>query len=180
MGIAVLPADGVAVVSDNSNDSLHVLRLSDGARVMSTNRAARTPEASFVAADPTTRTIYVCAHSAHFGVCAFRWDGTSLMPEGFLEAAGYADRYRPLAVMPPAPGRLTSYLIVGEHESPTLHVLSLPGRRLVHVHTLEGMEVMGLAADPSGTALAVCDRASKSVHILPWPLPGMPGPLEAA
>ena len=37
---------------------------------------------------------------------------------------------------------------------------------------------MGLAADPSGTALAVCDGgASKTIHVLPWPLPGMPPPL---
>jgi hypothetical protein len=56
-------------------------------------------------------------------------------------------------------------------------VLSLPDRRLVHTHTLEGMVVTGLAADPSGTALAVCDAASKAIHVLPWPLPGMP-PLQ--
>jgi hypothetical protein len=37
--------------------------------------------------------------------------------------------------------------------------------------------VVGVAADPSGTALAVCDRASEAVHVLPWPLPGMP-PLQ--
>jgi hypothetical protein len=42
------------------------------------------------------------------------------------------------------------------------------------MHTLVGMQVMGLAADPSGTALAVCDGVSKAVHVLPWPLPGMP------
>jgi hypothetical protein len=52
-------------------------------------------------------------------------------------------------------------------------VLSLPDRRLVHTHELKGMGVMGLAADPSGTALAVCDAASKAIHVLPWPLPGM-------
>jgi hypothetical protein len=49
-------------------------------------------------------------------------------------------------------------------------------RRLIHTHTLEGMQVMGLASDPSagGTTLAVCDFVSKAVHVLPWPLPGMP------
>jgi hypothetical protein len=36
---------------------------------------------------------------------------------------------------------------------------------------------MGLAADPSGTALAVCDYESKAIHVLPWPLPDMP-PLQ--
>jgi hypothetical protein len=52
-------------------------------------------------------------------------------------------------------------------------VLSLPDRRLVQTYKLEGMKVMGLAADPSGTALAVCDAASKAIHVLPWPLFGM-------
>jgi hypothetical protein len=66
---------------------------------------------------------------------------------------------------------------VGTFREPTLLVLSLPDRRLVYTHTLEGMEVSGLAADPSGTALAVCDTASKAIHVLPWPLPGMP-PLQ--
>jgi len=33
---------------------------------------------------------------------------------------------------------------------------------------------MGLAADPWGAALAVCDGASQSTHVLAWPLPGMP------
>jgi len=40
-------------------------------------------------------------------------------------------------------------------------VLSLPGLALVHTHRLEGMQVWGLAADPCGTALAVCDLASQ-------------------
>jgi len=57
---------------------------------------------------------------------------------------------------------------------PELRVLSLPGLALVHTHRLEGMQVWGLAADPCGTALAVCDYASQSTHVLAWPLPGMP------
>jgi len=57
---------------------------------------------------------------------------------------------------------------------PELRVLSLPGLALVHTHRLEGMQVCGLAADPWGAALAVCDDASESTHVLAWPLPGMP------
>jgi hypothetical protein len=104
-------------------------------------------------------------------VSAFRWDGAALVAEGDVRAAGTADNWRSLAVMPPTPGRQTSYLIVGTLGKPKLLVLSLPDRRLVHTHTLEGMQVMCLAADPSGTALAVCDAASKAIHVLPWPLP---------
>ena len=108
---------------------------------------------------------------------AFRWDGAELVAEGIVEAAGATVNYRPLAVVPPAPGQRTSYLVVGTQDFPTQRVLSLPDRRLVHTHKLEGMMVVGLAADPSGTALAVCDNASNAIHVLPWPLPGMPPPL---
>jgi hypothetical protein len=110
-------------------------------------------------------------------VSAFRWDGAALVADGVVEAAGTDGSWRPLAVMPPTPGRHTSYLVVGTFSNQTLRVLSLPDRRLVHTYTLEGMEVTGLAADPSGTALAVCDAASKAIYVLPWPPPGMP-PLQ--
>jgi hypothetical protein len=97
--------------------------------------------------------------------------------EGVVEAAGDTSYWRPLAVVPPDPGQRTSYLVVCTLNSHTLLVLSLPDRHLVHTHTLEGIEVMGLAADPSGTALTLCDGVSEAVHVLPWPLPGMP-PLQ--
>jgi hypothetical protein len=172
--IAALPAQGEIVVSDWDHNTLHVHRLSDGVRVAS----AKAKEATFVASDPASGTVYASTEVYPSDVvCAFRWDGAALVAEGVVKAAGAADHWRPLAVMPPTPGRYTSYLVVGTYDKPTLLVLSLSDRRLVHTHTLEGMGVMGLAADPSGTALAVCDRASKAIHVLPWPLPGMP-PLQ--
>jgi hypothetical protein len=149
---------------------LRVHRLADGALVTTT--PADGPR--FIAADPTTATLYVISRTL---VAVFCWNGSALVPEGVVDAAGYTGNWRPLAVVPPAPGLRTSYLVVGTCGKPTLHVLSLPDRRLVHTHTLEGMRVSGLAADPSGTALAVCDYASKAVNVLPWPLPGMP-PLQ--
>ena len=48
-------------------------------------------------------------------------------------------------------------------------MLSLPGHTLVHTHKLEGMGVMGLAADPWGGALAVSDSATEAIHVLAWP-----------
>ena len=96
------------------------------------------------------------------------------MSLGPVAYAGGADELRPLAVMPPAPGKRTSHLIVGSWHTPELRVLSLPGLALVHTHRLVGMEVIMLAADPCGTALAVSDLASESTHVLAWPLPGMP------
>jgi hypothetical protein len=165
----VLPAQGVVVANDFESDKLHAHRLSDGTRVAS----AKADWPTFGAADPATATAYA---STSGKVSAFRWDGAALVEEGIVEAAGSTRNDRPVAVVPPAPGQRTSYLVVGRCYSPTLRVLSLPDRRLVHTHTLEGMEVMGLASDPSGTALVVCDAASKAIHVLPWPLPGMPPP----
>jgi hypothetical protein len=173
-GIAVLPAQGVIVVSDPILGMLHVHRLSDGVRVAS----AEATGVAYVAADPASGTAYASTvvHSSR-AVSAFRWDGAALVAEGVVEAAGMADYLHTLAVLPRTPGRHTSYLVVGSARMSTLRVLSLPDRRLVHTHTLEGMDVTGLAADPSGTALAVRNAASKAIRVLPWPLPGMP-PLQ--
>jgi hypothetical protein len=173
-GMAVLPPQGVVFVSNDVYDKLYVHRLSDGVRVASAEAEAP----SYVAADPASGTVFAStAPDDDELVSAFRWDGAALLTEGVVEAAGTADYWRPLAVMPPTPGRHTSYLVVGAYLKPTLRVLSLPDRRLVHTHTLEGMDVTGLAADPTGTALAVCDAATRAIHVLPWPLPGMP-PLQ--
>jgi hypothetical protein len=170
-GVAALPAQGVVVVSAPKHAMLHVHRLSDGVRVASGDAARST----FVAAYPASGTVYASTGALpSCAVSAFRWDGTALVAEGVVEGAGTAGHWRPLAVMPPTPGLHTSYLVVGTYGEPTLLVLSLPDCRLVHTHTLEGMLVTGLAADPSGTALAVCDGASTAIHVLPWPLPGMP------
>ena len=139
---------------------------------------------TYVAADTASATVYVSTRDPDseeddvFSVSAFRWDGAALVAEGVVEAAGGSGMSRPLAVVPPAPGQCTSYLVVGILGFANLRVLSLPDRRLVHTLKLEGMQVAGLAADPSGTALAVCEFTSKAIHVLPWPLPGMPLPLQ--
>jgi hypothetical protein len=171
-GIAVLPAQALVVASVYNFDSLWVHQLVDGAHVAAF--PADCP--AYVAACPATATLYVNTGDV---VSAFRWNGSTLVSEGAVEAAGVTDDSgcRPLAVMPPTPGHRTSYLVVGTVYTPTLLVLSLSDRSLIHTHTLEGMQVKGLAADPSGTALAVSDGASEAIHVLPWPLPGMP-PLQ--
>ena len=165
-GIAVLPAEGMVIASECGSGKLCAHRLSDGTRVASVHVC----DPSYVAADPATATVYV---STERTVSAFRLIGTALVFEEVVEAAGVTRFDPPLAVVPPAPGQRTSYLVVGTFYSPTLRVFSLPDRRLVHVHELKAIAVAGLAADPSGTALAVCDYISSSIHVLPWPLPGM-------
>jgi outer membrane protein assembly factor BamB len=170
-GIAVLTVQGLVVASLHDSNELRVHRLADGARVATVTVSRPT----FIAADPSSATLYV---STVTRVTAFRWNGSALVSEGVVKAAGKALMGRPLAVMPPALGQRTSYLVVGTYSTSTLLVLSMSDRRLVHTHTLEGIKVLGLAADPSGTALAVCDGASKAIHVLPWPLPGIMPPLQ--
>ena len=165
-GIAVLPVQGVVVASDSNLRKLHAHRFSDGTRMASVT-AFVVPR--YVAADSATATVYASTANK---VTAFRWNGAALVFDGVVEGAT-TGTWRPIAVMPPAPGQCTSYLVVGTEFSTTLRVFSLPDRRLVHVHRLEGICVAGLAADPSGTALAVCGYTSKAIHVLPWPLPGV-------
>ncbi len=130
--------------------------------------SVKVPGCSYLASDPAAAIIYVSSGTQEGrSVVAHRWDSTTLVTDGTVDAAGVIGNPRPLAVMSPAPGLHTSYLIVGTFNTPALHIISLPGRRLVHTHTLEGMRLFGLAADPSGTAIAVCDCVSKAVHVLP-------------
>jgi len=174
-GIAVLPAHGVVVSSDYESCKLFIHRLSDGTHLASVD--SEFP--FYAAADPATSSVYI---NTSYEVTSYLWDGTALVVDEVLGAVGSTGDCRPLAVVPPAPGSKlgqhstsprTSYLVVGTWNSSTLLILSLPDHRLVYTHELEGMKVMGLAADPSGTALAVCDTVAKAIHVLPWPLPGM-------
>ena len=166
-GIAVLPAQGVVITSATWLRRLRVHRLSDGTRIASV--AVDCP--AFLAADPTTATVFVS--NSQGKVSTFRWNGANLVFDGFIEAAGATDNWRPIVIMPQASGQCTSFLVVGNISCSNLRVFLLPDRRLVHTHELKGIDVMGLAADPSGTALAVPDGASNAIHVMPWPLPGM-------
>jgi hypothetical protein len=130
-GIAALPAQGLVIVSVYSVNMLRVHMIDDGA-VFATTPA---DDPAFIAADSSSATLYVSTGDT---VTAFRWSRSTLVPEGAVDAAGEAETYRPLAVVPPAPGQHTSYLIVGTYSDATLLVLSLPDRRLVHTHTHTG------------------------------------------
>ena len=173
-GIAVLPTlDAVIVITPGI---VFAHRLSDGIRVGSLD----VPGLDwFLAADTATGTVYGCVKIAKsVSVCALLCSSNGpsieIRPEGPSAVAGALPASRPLAVVPPAPGKKVSHLVVGKFKAPELLVLSLPGLVLVHTHRLEGMKVTGLAADPWGGALAVHDVESKALHVLAWPLPGMP------
>jgi hypothetical protein len=170
-GVALLPSQDVVVAGDRQKNALRIFRLADGTRTSS----LKVQEPSFLAALETEDIVYVSASSARgtYSILSFRYADSCLVSEGEVVGAGRADNYRPIAVIP-AIRHAPAYLVVSTRDTPELCILALPGGSLVHTHTCEGMRIHGLAADPSGAAVAVCDTASGAVHVLPFPLPGMP------
>ena len=186
-GLAVLPRQGVVVVGSFQEGLLHVLRISDGAWHCS----VCAPFVSQVTADATTGNIYaITSGVGPSTVSIFKWTsgrfGVLEGLDGYLAASGKisissprgAIFNRPLVVVPAASGKTTAHLVVAVAGSAELQVFSLPeGRsvyrtRLSHAYSL--MRIVGLAANPSGTALAICDAESGIVDVLSWPLRGMP------
>jgi hypothetical protein len=166
-GIAVLSSQGLVVVSASEANQFTILRLADGIAVSS----APCIGPVFLCADQVSATVYASSGTA---VVSFHWNGDALVSNGVVPNTCFGDtNWRPLVVVPPASGDSASFLVVGTFGTPTLLVLSLPDHRFIHTHELSGFQVTGLAADPHGTSLAVCDRVTTAVHVLPWPLSGM-------
>jgi hypothetical protein len=176
VGIAPLPSFNVIFASNGMR--MAVRRLSDGADL---SRFVQLPPLAlhslFVACDDESGHVYY--NSSH-AVYSFLLSGDSARyeivdKEKLTAADGVgSSNFRPITVVPPAPGCVKSYLVCGAIFSSTLRVLSIPEHTLVHTHDLEGVQVSGMAGDPSGTALAVHDLASGGdVRIVSWPLPGM-------
>lgn len=182
-GIAALPSQGVVIAACFFDMKLHAYRLSDGSLEGSTI----TPGGCLcLAADAKTGTFFAGAVSdvadedddnrdeegQSYRVAAWSWvTGVGFTSLGPVTAAGLSPLARTLAVVPATHGKTVSYLVVGKYSSSELCVLALPSLAHVHTHHL-GMEIVGLAADPSGTTIAVCDFVT-GIHVLAWPLPGM-------
>jgi hypothetical protein len=156
-----------------TSDGLFAYRMHDGALVSSLPGHC---VFLYLAVDAAASTLYFC--DAVNSISSARWDAASstFVLDGRVPSIDAGQSFRPLTVVPPAHGKSTSHLVVGTCYSPVLRIYSLPDHVLVHTHTLagKGMRVEGLAADPCGTALVVCDGHSSNVLILAWPLPGMP------
>lgn len=182
--LAVLPRRRLVAVSALPANAVHLLRLSDGARASCID--VDMPVA--LAADAATDTLFVSCRASGGGAgegsetrgCPLRAWRFSDATQSFVElratalAAAGLGSDRPIAVVP-APLRSWSahaHLVVGEMSGPGLRVLSLPGLALVHAGALEGARIVGLAGDPAGSALVVCDYAAQAVRVLPWPLAG--------
>lgn len=191
-GIATLSHLGIAVVAvGGKTRELAVISLKDGS-VLGKTSVGR--NVCYVADDEPSCTVFVGSDDAPYDVLAFSLErlsdaaesagAWSLVSRGAVATAGSAQYSRPLTVVPPSSGRRVSHLVVGTNNSPVLRILALPRLFLVHEHTLTSasaasdvwdvVSVLGLAADPLGKAIAVCDGSSDTVGILAWPLPGMP------
>lgn len=128
------------------------------------------------------------------------WDEEhkSLVKQDDVVAGGEMEERRPMTVMPPAPGKRHSHLILGCQMKEELRVIELPSLTLVCTTSLktslgDGIMVQGLASDPHGAALVVLeffdereihdveatlesdsDFPESVIRVMPWPLPGMP------
>ena len=195
LGVASLPAAGsvaeagnVVVAGSYNSTCLHVLRTSDGA-CLSSVPTGRPPMylASYVApassGGDSRSQLFASLHGDNQGIWQFYWTGGALCDAS--PVVGSAGCHS-VAVVPgrrsgKAAGievptvQSTAHLVCAKFGTPVLLVFSLPDLALVHSHTLDGVGVWGLAADPWGDVLAVSDSQSKAVRILAWPLPGMSG-----
>ena len=167
---AALPALGVVIVS--STMGFHVHRLADGICVGSPSLSCIVQG---LVSDPATGALYGAAPGANVHAWSYSSTETtvSITAHGTL-ALPKADL---LALVPPAPGKRVAHLVAGSYNSNEIFVISLPGLSLVHTHKFNGLKVSGLAAEPLGGAIAVCDLLSTNIHVMTWPLPGMP-PIE--
>lgn len=170
LGISVIDALGIVVACD-AGGAIHSHRLSDGKRVGSLDMT----ESRFSAYDALSGSLFVNIRRSRVG--CFRFIEGSPIPT-FHGELGHLDSdqnmWRPLAVVPPAHGKSRAHLVVGVLDSADVSVFTLPSLDLIHRHTFAGIKVVGLAADPAGGALVVCDSVSRDAHVLAWPLEGMP------
>ena len=172
--LAVFPSLGVVLIFWRG--SACVYRLSDGSRLGKVDFPGLT---IFMGSDPATGTVYGDIWTEDDGDVAtffqsWSYDAIGIVQHGPVLAAKAGRGGRPFAIMPPVPGKAVSHLIVGQNRNDEeLIVLALPSLTLVHTHVMKGLHVTGLAADPWGGALAVCDDWADAIHVLAWPLPGM-------
>lgn len=121
------------------------------------------------------------AASLDCNVDAWEWDAARAVlvkrTDGFVDSLQAACRkghnFRPLAVVPATRG-LPRCLLVGEHYTSKLRVISLPDCAVIGEVVLDGgPKVTGLTVDPSGESIVVFDNPNRGVRVFPWPLPGL-------
>jgi hypothetical protein len=152
----------VVIINSYSHNNLSAYRASDGIMLFQAKHVSPFD----VACDSDNSTVYV---SSSENVSVFRWNGKALVFDRIVVTIRDGGYVR-LAVVPSTRRHDTSYLVLGKRFTSILRVYALPECRLVQTHRLENIVISDLVADPSGTALAVCDFNVRSVHVLSWPL----------
>ena len=172
-GIAILPGPGVAIASSYHTSELAALSLEDG-QLVSKVAGGRVGD---IAVDAASGIVYTRGDHTH--VHAWMWDAHAKRLVRCDEAdiaVELSSSYCPIAVIPASSAGGCAHLVLADEGSSQLHVFEVGAggsSALVHKHTLEGVAIGGLAADPSGGALAVCDGASQAILVLAWPLEGV-------
>lgn len=183
--LCVLPLQGVVVVQSFFDDNMYFHRITDGRRVLTTKPPVSVYVPVHMTADPVTGHIYQKAQGRELTrwCCKNDRGAFDAVLEPFsLEAVSSfppVDSFGALAVVRSNNVSCQGYLVLGRTHAAdrmnraTLHVFALPDVRLVHTHEIDGcFDVSGIAVDPSGDAILICDRSATVIRVLPWPLPG--------
>lgn len=171
-GIAPIPNLGVVIVVNYGAETAWALRASDGTILHSIDGVMK---AIHICADPVSATLFSFTSGRDFPL-RYRY-----MPgRGFETITGElppvpfsGSNFHPAAWMPATSG-LPPCLVVGTWGSSEVLVLGIPDCKLLQRLELvldedeSTVHVQGLACDPSGCALVVCDNRSRVVT-LPWP-----------
>jgi hypothetical protein len=170
VGLAIMPMQRCVAASSYSKKEVRVLRVADGALVTSVSPLEGP---CWLAYDAASETLFINTRKS---VVAATWDDTAgtFGPVRPVVLAGETNNNRPLVVIPAAPGapHESSSLIVATASTRDALCISLPNLDQVRPFRFpSGIEVMGLAADPSGNAIVVISSTDKTMHVLPWPLP---------
>jgi hypothetical protein len=107
-------------------------------------------EPSVLGVDAEDSMVYAATYNPQTrmgGVSRFQWRVAALYPCGPIATLPPSEGRRPLAVMPAGQNCKHAHLVVGTQGSSAIYVLELPSLFVVHKHVLEGVQVMGLAAD---------------------------------
>ncbi len=167
---SVLSTCGICIITTWENNEVHVYSLNDGTL---RSKFRLTDFCGTHTCDSATSTWYAKMSGV---IASFRWDGTKLVADRTKQIS---EAVHTITVIPPTPGRHTSYLVgtyCKAEFNTVLHVYSLPDLRLVCSHITPRVYENRVFADPSGTSIAMLNfvGAGNSISILPWPLSGMP------
>jgi DNA-binding beta-propeller fold protein YncE len=139
---------------------------------------AKAPDPWFLAADPGAGAVYVAngqGDSPRYSVIRYQWDGVQLARREAIDDPALEAEGHPITVMPAVCARNgrdahPSCLVIGTYCRSVIHVFELPSHDKLYSYTLTGIDVIGLAADPHGSAIIVCDNNTEATLALEWPL----------